>query len=183
MIALNDIAEANRLLVSLGGEDQMPRIAAAAIERSLELQHRVDRALAYAQAAPPASMHARQMARILDGSITLDDEAQEMAEQHPLPHQQPRRLQAAEPKVPKRRGPGRVASGLAGKGTKYRRDFREWVGGYGVHLHQNKAVPQVLTDAYDRWLAGRRDAAQEAVLGWIREQGGQGEPEGRLFGG
>lgn len=185
MIALNDIAEANRLLVSLGGEDQMGRIAAASIERYVDLQHRVDRALAYAKAAPANSTHAKQIARILDGSITLDDEAQEIGEQHPLPHQQPKRLPV---EAPRRRGPGRPkaakGAGLAGRSTRYRKEFRAWVAEQGIDLPYNKLAPQLLVDAFDNVQAGRHDAGRAGVQAWLQDEGRQYQPseEGRLFG-
>ena len=56
-IKLSDVVEANNLLISMGAEDQLPRIASAAIERSLELQHRVERAIRYAEDAHSSSLH------------------------------------------------------------------------------------------------------------------------------
>lgn len=140
MINLSDITAANNLLVSLGGEDQMNRIAATAIDRSLELQHRVDRALKYAAEAPPNSLHAKNMARILDGSITVDDELNEVAEQH-LPA--PQRLRAVAAKSAAR-GPG-----LKGRSTKERKEFRDWLAAHNIDLPRYGPLDQSYVDAFD----------------------------------
>jgi hypothetical protein len=148
MISLSDITAANTLLVSLGGEDQMSRIAATAIDRSLELQHRVDRALKYAAEAPPNSLHARNMARILDGSITVDDELNEVAEQD-VPA--PKRLKAVSTKPAKKR-----AEGLAGRSTKERKEFRDWLKDQNIELPKYGPIDQIYIDAFDKSMADRR---------------------------
>lgn len=153
MISLNDITAANTLLVSLGGEDQMGRIAATAIDRSLELQHRVDRALRYAAEAPPNSLHAKNMARILDGSITVDDELNEVAEQN-LPS--PQRLKAVASKTPKR-GPG-----LSGRSTKERKEFRDWLRSQKIELPKYGPIDQIYIDAFDQAMADRGHASASA---------------------
>lgn len=148
MISLSDITAANSLLVSLGGDDQMPRIAATAIDRSIELQHRVDRALRYAEEAPPNSLHAKNMARILDGSITVDDELNEVSEQN-LPT--PKRLKAVS--LPAKRTASRKATrgpGLAGRSTKERKEFRDWLEAQGIDLPKYGPVDQVYVDAFDK---------------------------------
>lgn len=143
MISLNDITAANNLLVSLGGEDQMNRIAATAIDRSLELQHRVDRALKYAADAPPNSLHAKNMARILDGSITVDDELNEVQEQD-LPT--PQRLKAVSGKS--KRGPG-----LRGRSTKERKAFRDWLQAHHIDMPKYGPIDQSYIDAFDEAMA------------------------------
>jgi hypothetical protein len=170
MVTLNEVAAANRLLVSLGAEDQMSNIAAKSIERSLELQSRIDRALAYA--AEGNSMHAKNMARILDGSITVDDELNEvhgndrlMAEQLPIPESRraalpaARRTKTGAPDKRVGRGPG-----LQGRSTKQRKAFREWLAGRGVELPRYGPVPQELVDAYDEAMAAQREERRRAVL-------------------
>jgi len=146
MLSLGDITAANSLLVSLGGEDQMPRIAATAIDRSLELQHRVDRALRYAEEAPPNSLHARNMARILDGSITVDDELNEVSEQH-LPT--PKRLKAVAV------GTRSNGQGLKGRSTKERKEFREWLASQNIDLPKYGPIDQIYIDAYDKARASK----------------------------
>jgi hypothetical protein len=152
MVKLDEVIAANTLLVSLGAEDALPRIASVAIERSLELQSRVDRALGYAAQTPPSSMHARNMARILDGSITHEDELRELAAER-----------TAEPVVEsvvkrKVRGPGKKTSGrgsyarpqgLKGRSTKERKEFRDWLKEQGIDLPQYGPVPQEHVDAFD----------------------------------
>jgi hypothetical protein len=175
MTTLTDVVEANRILVALGGEDQMQRIAAASIERSLELQNRIDRALAYAESAPANSMHARNIARILDGSITVDDELAEVAGNDHVT----RRLQlhpaadaaqgAVVPAPVKRtRGPNKKKlPGLQGRSTSQRKEFREWAAAQGLDLPKNGRSPdfQGYVDAYDDAMEEerkRRVAARKA---------------------
>jgi hypothetical protein len=153
MISLNDITAANTLLVSLGGEDQMNRIAATAIDRSLELQHRVDRALKYAAEAPPNSLHAKNMARILDGSITVDDELNEVSEES-LPT--PQRLKAVAGKSPKR------GKGLQGRSTKERKAFRDWLAAHNIDMPKYGPIDQSYIDAFDEAMAERRGTAASA---------------------
>jgi hypothetical protein len=145
MISLNDITAANTLLISLGGEDQMSRIAATAIDRSLELQHRVDRALKYASEAPANSVHAKNMARILDGSITVDDELNEVAEQN-LP--QPQRLKAVVAKSSR-------GMGLKGRSTKERKAFRDWLQTHNIDLPKYGPIDQSYIDAFDEDMANK----------------------------
>jgi hypothetical protein len=150
MITIQDVVQANNLLVSMGGEDQMHRIAASAIERSLELQARVDRALEYASQTPPNSAHARQMARILDGSITIDDEAHEVEENH---LNQPRRL-AAVPAAPKTRGKGKktskVVTGLSGRSTAERAAIRAWINEQQFDVAPFGRIPEKYIELYDQ---------------------------------
>lgn len=156
-VNLQDVVDANNLIVSMGGEDQLPAIASAAIERSLELQHRVDRAIRYAEEAHSSSLHVKQVLRILDGSITIDDENNEVPEKE-YPHlveraaheQQSLQTAALVDKYP-RDG----SSGLAGRTTEQRRVFREWLAGQGVTLPLNQAVPQPLVDEFDKATDGR----------------------------
>jgi hypothetical protein len=170
MIKLSDLADANSLLVSMGGEDQMPRIAAVAVERNIELQARIERALSYAAAAPPNSMHARNMARILDGSITVDDELNEVHE-HDVPmrvalhRDQPDHrgaLPAPAPAPVKRtRGPNkkprkakappasRYESGLADRSSAQRREFRKWMAANGYEVPAAGPVSPDLVAIYD----------------------------------
>lgn len=153
-IKLNDVVEANNLLISMGAEDQLPRIASAAIERSLELQHRVDRAIRYAEEAHSSSLHVKQVLRILDGSITLDDEMNEVVPepivQHPL-DEYPRlvRRPIAEASLPAP-APERTTGGLAGRSTAQRKAFRDWLAAQGIELPLNKAVPQDYVDTFDK---------------------------------
>ena len=155
-VNLQDVVEANNLIVSMGGEDQLPAIASAAIERSLELQHRVDRAIRYAEEAHSSSLHVKQVLRILDGSITLDDEENEVPEkEYPhlvqrAAHEQQALLPAAPPPMPQQ-GP----SGLAGRSTEQRKVFRQWLSGQGIELPLNMAVPQVYVDAFDKATDGQ----------------------------
>lgn len=153
MIKLHDLIAANQLLVSMGGEDQMGAIAAKSIEQSLELKNRIERALAYAESAPNASVHARNMARILDGSITLDDEQNELDEQH-LP-QHPKRLavthSAPEPDpAPRPKGKMKPGNGLAGRSTKQRLEIRDWIAQQGFDVAPSGRIPQKYLDAYDQ---------------------------------
>lgn len=152
MIKIHDLVTANNLLVSMGGTDQMPTIAAKSIEQSLELRHRIERALAYAEAAPNASVHARNMARILDGSITVDDELQEVNETGlptpkrvaALPAREPREEPAARPK-----GKMKPGNGLAGRSTKQRIEIREWIAQQGWEIAPSGRIPQKFLDLYD----------------------------------
>jgi hypothetical protein len=153
MISLNDITAANNLLVSLGAEDQMSRIAATAIDRSLELQHRVDRALKYAAEAPANSVHAKNLARILDGSITVDDELNEVSEQH-LPT--PKRLKAVSTGGRKTAKPTAVrGEGLRGRSTKERKEFRDWLQEHNIDLPKYGPIDQSYVDAFDEAMANR----------------------------
>jgi hypothetical protein len=184
MIKLNEVIEANRILVSLGGEDQMQRIAAASIERSLELQNRIDRALAYASQTPPNSAHARQIARILDGSITVDDERNEVPEHdRPMPYlgadERHSQGQASLPAPVKRtRGPGkkrksaaRYESGLAGRTSTQRRAFREWMAENGYKVPSAGPVSPELVEIYDEAMEAerRQRAAQRAARAAVDE--------------
>jgi len=162
-VNLQDVVEANNLLISMGAEDQLPRIASAAIERSLELQHRVDRAIRYAEEAHSSSLHVKQVLRILDGSITIDDEMNEVPEKE-YPHlvqraaHEQQSLPATPPPMPQH-GP----SGLAGRSTEQRKAFREWLKGQGIELPLNMAVPQVYVDAFDKATDGQYRPIQRRV--------------------
>jgi hypothetical protein len=211
-VKLSDVVEANSLLISMGAEDQLPRIASAAIEKSLELQHRVDRAIRYAEESHTNSLHARQMLRILDGSITIDDEANEVVPepvvQHPLDEyprlvRRPREIPATPHHV------DRSPSGLAGRSTAERKQFREWLAGQGIELPLNMAVPQEYVDAFDKetgrdvqpqhkghhhkkakgprgklrpghGLGGRSEQERLHIRTWLAEQGFEIAPSGRI---
>lgn len=166
MITLSEIAAANKLLMSLGADDAMPKIAAVAIERSLEMQHRVDRALAYAEETPPNSLHARQMARILDGSITLDDELNEVPEPRgPLPERPARAALHAPAETPRRRGPGKKQQqkkGLGGRPKPERAEFRQWAAEQGFDIPLAGLVPQHYLDAFDEFKEIQRQQRAEA---------------------
>lgn len=172
MINLHDITAANNLLMSLGADDAMPRLAAVAIERSLELQHRVDRALKYAAETPPNSMHARQLARILDGSITLDDEMSEVPEDYPAP-----RPVTARSKVkgsPK--GKLRPGHGLEGRSAQQRIDIRAWIAEQGFDIAPSGRIPQQYLDAYDETQEQmRRMRAEQSAARQIQQQPAEGE--------
>lgn len=169
MIKVHDLVAANNLLVSMGGTDQMPAIATKAIEQSLELRHRIERALAYAEAAPNASVHARNMARILDGSITVDDELREVDEQHlptpkrvaALPAREPRDEPAKTPK-----GKMKPGNGLAGRSTKQRIEIRQWIAQQGWEIAPSGRIPQRFLDLYDEAQALiRKQRAEERKAG------------------
>jgi hypothetical protein len=205
-IKLHDVVEANNLLVSMGGEDQLPRIASAAIERSLELQHRVDRAIRYAEEAHSSSLHVKQVLRILDGSITLDDEMNEMDPEpvvHPL-DEYPRLVQQQSLEAPDKY-PRDGSSGLAGRSTEQRKAFRDWLAAQGVDLPLNQAVPQNYVDTFDQatgnrhkpkpkptytgtrgklqpghGLAGRSEQERLHIRTWLTEQGFDINPTGRI---
>lgn len=150
MVTIHDVVQANNLLVSMGGTDQMSAIAAKAIERSLELQSRVDRALQYASEAPPNSTHAHNMARILDGSITIDDEAREVDEDH---LNQPKRLPASTEAPKKTRGKGKkpkVITGLSGRSTAERADIRAWINEQNFDVAPFGRIPEKYIQLYDQ---------------------------------
>lgn len=156
-VTVHDVVAANQLLVSLGAEDQMPRLAMTALERSLELQDRIDRALRYVEHVPPNSTHARQMARILDGSITLDDELNEVPD-HGLPMQRRAAIEhppAKRTKTPK--GKLKPGAGLAGRSTKERLKIREWIAECGFEIAPSGRIPQKYLDAYDEFQAQMRE--------------------------
>ena len=140
----------------------MPRSAAASVERSIELQSRIERALAYAETAPNASVHARNMARILDGSITIDDEQNEVQE-HGRP--EPRRLPASAVSVeksPKPKGKLKPGHGLAGRSTKQRLEIREWIAQRGYDIAASGRIPQKYLDEYDQVQEALREARRQA---------------------
>jgi hypothetical protein len=150
-LTLSDLAAANALLVSMGAEDQMPRVAAASVEKSIELQHRIERALAYA-AEVGASVHARNMARILDGSITLDDELNETTDGDG-PFQVERRPAARQLARPEKKGPrGKLkpGHGLGGRTKAERLVIREWINEQGHDIAPNGRIPQKYLDEYDK---------------------------------
>lgn len=164
-VTVHDVLAANQLLVSLGADDQMPRLAMTAIERSLELQQRLDRALAYAAHVPPNSAHARQMARILDGSITIDDELAEVPETG-LPMQ--RRTAIEQPAAAKRskakspRGKLKPGAGLQGRSTRERLEIREWIAECGFDVAPSGRIPQKYIDAFDEYQDKMRNRHKEA---------------------
>jgi hypothetical protein len=162
-LTIQDVLAANSLLVSLGAEDQMPRLAMTALERSLDLQSRIDRALAYAESAPPASTHARQIARILDGSITVDDELNEVQESG-LPMQRRRAVEAPPAKKPDKspRGKLKPGHGLGGRSTKERLKIRAWIEAQGYDIAHSGRIPQVYLDEYDEAMAEERRQKREA---------------------
>ena len=149
MTSLDEVLAANRLLVSLGAEDQMSNIAAKSIERSLNLQSRIDRALQYASETPPNSVHARQMARILDGSITVEDELAEAEEEAARGGQ--RHLPAPKP-APRTRGKGKkpkVVTGLSGRSTHERARIREWIQEQKFDVAPFGRIPEKYIELYD----------------------------------
>jgi len=209
-IKLQDVVQANQLLMSMGAQDQLPVIASAAIERSLELQHRVDRAIRYAEETHTSSLHARQMLRILDGSITLDDEGNEVVPE-PVVQQQSldeyprlvRRPLTEAPPQPKPEG------GLGGRNTAQRKAFRDWCAEQGIDLPLNQTVPQHVIDDFDtatngiykpkprshhrkpdrkprgklqpgHGLAGRSEEERLHLRAWLTEQGFDVNPSGRI---
>jgi hypothetical protein len=154
-LSLSDLAAANALLVSMGAEDQMPRIAAVSVESRIELQHRIDRALAYA-AEVGASVHARNMARILDGSITIDDELNETDDADGPFHQverTPTRAAArsiAAPPAKRPKGKLKPGNGLGGRTKAERLVIREWIAAQGYDIPQFGRIPQMYLDEYDK---------------------------------
>jgi hypothetical protein len=151
-VKLQDVAAANALLVSLGGEDQLPAIAAKSFDRAMQLQERIDRALRYAEQTPPNSVHARQMARILDGSITVDDELAEVPElDQPMPRQK-----AVESR-PRRKTSGK---GSADRTTAERLKIREWLADKGIDTGRGR-IPQRYLDEYDQAMADERRQRRE----------------------
>jgi hypothetical protein len=151
-VKLQDVAAANALLVSLGGEDQLPAIAAKSFDRAMQLQERIDRALRYAEQTPPNSVHARQMARILDGSITVDDELAEVPElDQPMPRQK-----AVESR-PRRKASGK---GSADRTTAERLKIREWLADKGIDTGRGR-IPQRYLDEYDQAMADERRQRRE----------------------
>lgn len=158
MVRLSDVAAANALLMSLGGEDQMARIATASFERAMELQTRIDRALHYASQTPPNSAHARQMARILDGSITVDDEASEVPEKD-IPMRPRRAVEPKRSKGPK--GKLKPGNGLQGRTKDERLHIREWIAEQGIDIAPNGRIPQAHLDQYDAAMAALRQHRRE----------------------
>lgn len=163
MTKIQDVIAANQLLVSLGAEDQMPKLAAISIETVLDLRSRIERAISYANQAPPASAHARNMARILDGSITEEDEQLE-AENEPgeLPGIRRHELTGSKPKPqPKKgtRGKLKPGAGLAGRSTRERLEIRAWIAENGFDIAPSGRIPQKYLDAYDEYQAKIRQRA------------------------
>jgi hypothetical protein len=151
-VKLQDVAAANALLVSLGGEDQLPAIAAKSFDRAMQLQERIDRALRYAEQTPPNSVHARQMARILDGSITVDDELAEVPElDRPVPRQKAVESRPRRKTVPK---------GSADRTTAERLKIREWLADKGIDTGRGR-IPQRHLDEYDQAMADERRQRRE----------------------
>lgn len=139
----------------------MPRIAAASVERSIELQSRIERALAYAETVPANSAHARQMARILDGSITIDDEQNEVPEHdRPTPRRLPASAVSVE-KTAKPKGKLKPGHGLAGRSTKQRIEIREWIASRGYDIAPSGRIPQKYLDEYDQVQEAMREARRQ----------------------
>jgi hypothetical protein len=195
-INLSEVLAANELLMSIGGDDQLPRLAAVAIERSFELQSRMDRAMRYSM-EPHAhnSPHVRQLMRILDGSITIDDERNEV----PEPEHQPLAVEA--------RPAQNEGRGMAERSVKERKAFREWAADQGFDIPVNMKVPQHYLDAFDEvkggafpapkprqkttkgprgklrpghGLEGRSTKQRLEIRAWIAEQGIDIAPSGRI---
>jgi hypothetical protein len=162
LIQITDVLAANKLLMSLGADDQMPKLAMTAIERSLELQNRIDRALTYSQHVPPNSTHARQMARILDGSITLDDELNEVQERdvpmEPVPHRLAVEHKPVTRKADKHpRGKLKPGKGLTGRTKNERLAIREWIAENNIDIAPSGRIPQKYLDAYDEFRQKQRN--------------------------
>lgn len=166
MVNLQDVVNANNLLMSVGADDALPRIASVAIEKSLELQHRIERALDYAQAAPSNSLHTKQMARILDGSITHEDELREIAAETKSVGVVEKVRRAPKKKVGAGVGRGGYVrpQGLKGRSTKERKEFREWVAEQGITLPTYGPVPQEHVDAFDLAREELRRMRKEGLL-------------------
>lgn len=139
----------------------MPRLAMNALERSLELQSRLDRALAYAESVPPNSTHARQMARILDGSITIDDELNEVQERD-LPMQRRQAIEHKPAEVKRSKGKLKPGNGLAGRSTKERLEIREWIADAGFDISPTGRIPQKYLDAFDDFKEKMRQNRKQA---------------------
>jgi hypothetical protein len=151
MNKLKEIIEANNLLMSLGGEDQLQNISTTAIERSLELQHRIDLALEYAKTSTSNSTHAKNMAAILlDGVIPMANEAiispaPEEVKVVEAPQKKSHHKKAPQKKVvPQRR------NGLASRPRAERQAFRQWADEQGFTVPKAGPVPMNLLDAYDQ---------------------------------
>lgn len=140
MINLNDIISANDLLVKFGGEDQLAKLTTAAIERNIELQNRIDRALDYAKALPSNSMHAKKIASILDGVVAPEEEQVKVVEAKP---------KKPAPQKKKTGGPGSRKSGLSSRPRSERLAFRNWARAQGMNVPTAGPVPQDMVDAYD----------------------------------
>jgi hypothetical protein len=140
VVELNDIIRANELLVKLGGEDQLPKLTEAAIEKYLELQNRIDRALEYASALRSNSMHAKKIASILDGVATSTEEKGESVKAKP---------KKPAPSKRKTAGPGGRKSGLASRPRSERLAFRNWAREQGLNVPTAGPVPQDMVDTYD----------------------------------
>jgi hypothetical protein len=89
------------------------------------------------------------MARILDGSITLDDENNELDERDLPPN--PKRLAVTHsaPEPPRPKGKMKPGNGLAGRSTKQRLEIREWIAQQGFDVAPSGRIPQKYLDAYD----------------------------------
>jgi hypothetical protein len=152
MIELTDIIRANDLLMKLGGEDQLPKLTAAAIERNLELQNRIDRALEYASGLPSNSMHAKKIASILDGAVTLTEEKVAVIKAKPK-----------KPAPKKADGPGSRNSGLSSRPRSERLAFRNWARAQGLNVPTAGPVPQAMVDSYDQAQEETRKATEDSV--------------------
>lgn len=136
MTKLNEVIEANKLLVSLGGEDQMPSIAATAMEKYLELQSRIDLAVEYAKTSTSNSTHAKNMVAILHGRTPTTPEPVKVVE--------------APKKAPQKKAPQRRKGGLVGRSKNERQKFRQWAEEYGLEVPKAGPIPQHMIDTYDQ---------------------------------
>jgi hypothetical protein len=109
--------------------------------------------LRYAEQTPPNSVHARQMARILDGSITVDDELAEVPElDQPMPRQK-----AVESR-PRRKTSGK---GSEDRTNAERLKIRQWLADHkGVEPVRGR-IPQRYLDEYDQAMADERRRRRE----------------------
>ena len=115
--------------------------------------------------SPPSSVHARNMARILDGSITLDDELSELEGLHEVAAPKAERVVSRTPKKAKaKRGSYVRPQGLKGRSTKERREFRAWVAEQGIELPQYGPVPQEHVEAFDMAREELRRMRKEGLL-------------------
>jgi hypothetical protein len=99
------------------------------------------------------------MARILDGSITIDDEQNEVPELPDRP--EPRRIAAAVSAAPRSKGKLKPGNGLTGRTKQQRLEIREWIAAQGIDIAPSGRIPQEHLDAYDRFKELERKARIE----------------------
>jgi hypothetical protein len=101
------------------------------------------------------------MARILDGSITIDDELNEVqGNEMPLPLRRAAELKGPEKKRrPDKspRGKLKPGAGLTGRSTKERLKIRAWISEQGFDISPTGRIPQKYLDAYDEHMRIIRD--------------------------